>query len=118
MSSVFVMIAKFDLPSFEKGDIITALENSSDFGASIKNNEKFRIVEVLDTTIIEAESLVLPLTIYNENPDMEQELKARQLTVDVDVLSDYEKTTKEYFMSLITRKEMPLTNNGSGEVIA
>ena len=112
MSSVFAMIAKLDLPAFEKGDIITVRQDDSNFGANILFNAKFRIVEVLDATLEEAESLVLPLTI-NANTADQYQAKSRLLTVDVDALTDYEKIPKNTFLSLISRKvfEQPQTED-------
>jgi hypothetical protein len=117
MSSVFVMIAKFDLPVFEKGDIITAIQDGDDFGVKIKNNPKFKVIEVLNATLEEAEALVLPLVIYNGNPDLQQDLKARQLTVDVDSLLNKTQVTKDYFMSLITRKSLPESDQAVDVVV-
>ncbi len=116
MSSVFVMIAKHDLPIFEKGDIITPREDSDDFGSKVKDNPKFKIIEVTGTTLEEAEALVLPLAQYEDNSDLAIQLKPRMLTVDVDALLDKTSVTKEYFMSLLTRKEI-ITNIQAEDVI-
>jgi len=106
MSSFFVMIPVADGPVFEKGDIVTALQDQSDFGSKVNDDPRFKFVEVENVTLDEAESLVLPLAIYSNNGDLSQQLKQRMLTVDVDKLTNRGVVTKEYFMSLITRKEV------------
>ena len=106
MSSVYAMIVKADGPIFDKGDIVTGRQDSADFGAKVLNNPKFHIIEVLNTTMEEAESLLSPLVINQDNEDLQQELKPRSLTVDVDYLLDKESISKAEFMSLITQKEV------------
>lgn len=107
MASVFAMIAKYDVSAYEKGDIITTTQDSNDFGVNIKNNPKFHIIEIPNTLLKEAEALVLPLMMYSDSPDLQQKVKARQLTVDVDKLLDKTQVSKEHFMSLLTRKDIP-----------
>ena len=114
--SVFVMINKYDAPSFEKGDIITYREDDNNFGSKV-NLDDFCIIEVTETTIEEAESLVLPLANYNENPDLQQDIKQRMLSIDVDKLIGKTKVTKKFFLSLITRKEIE-TDIQFSEIIA
>ena len=105
MDFIFVMLARVNLPVFDKGDIVTAIDGGSgDFGANIKNNGKFHIVKVTGVSLEEAESLVSPLVNYADNPDLEQTEKARALTVDVDFMLDYTEVTKEVFLSKITQK--------------
>tara|TARA_R110000850_G_scaffold54940_1_gene130338 strand:+ start:686 stop:1036 length:351 start_codon:yes stop_codon:yes gene_type:complete len=114
--SVFVMINKYDAPIFEKGDIITYKANNDNFGGKVVGDERFHLIEVTGATVEEAEALVLPLARYKDNPDLQETLKPRLLTVDVDQLLNKKVVTKELFLSLLTRKQI-LIDIQSGEVV-
>ena len=117
MNTVFLMIAKLDLPSFDKGDVITAQETGGDFGANVKNNNKFHVVEVTNMSVQDIEPFLLPLTTYVDNPDLQQDVKARKLFVTVDSLLDKSQVTREYFTSLAVQKELNEAQQASDVVV-
>ena len=102
IKKVFAMIAKYDLPSFQKGDIISSKESTLSDHSSISNNPKFKLIEVTGTTKDEAEALLEPMII---TLDGEQQLiYSRSLTVDVDVLEGVDVIDVDSFLALITKK--------------
>lgn len=105
MSSVFAMIMKQDGPVYMKGDIVTGNQDSDYFGDKIRNNPKFKILEVLDITMAEAITLLDPIIDAN---DKDEVIFVRAITVDVDFFLEIEQTTKAIFLSKLTRKEVPI----------
>lgn len=99
---VFAMIARYDLPVFQKGDIITSKESTLNDHKSIVDNPKFKLIEVSGVTQEEAEALIEPMIV---NLDGEQsEVYARSLTVDVDALEGVEVIDVDSLLLLITQK--------------
>jgi len=105
MSSVFAMLMKQDGPVFMKGDIVTGNQDSDYFGDKIRDNPKFKILEVLDITMVEAVTLLDPIIDANNDDEV---IFVRAITVDVDFFLDIEQTTKDVFLSKLTRKVVPV----------
>ena len=99
---VFAMIAKYDLPAFQKGDIISSNETTLNDYSGVANNPKFKLIEVSGITKEEAEALLEPL-IVNQDGDQLQ-VYARSLTVDVDRLNGIDVIGVDDFLSYITQK--------------
>lgn len=96
------MIAKYDLPAFQKGDIISSNETTLIAYSEIANNPKFKLIEVSGITKEEVEALLEPLIV---NLDGEQsQVYARSLTVDVDRLGSVDVISVDDFLSYINQK--------------
>ena len=99
---VFAMIARYDLPAFQKGDIISSKESTLSDHAGVANNPKFKLIQVVGITKAEAEALLYPLV---RNMDGEQVLiHARSLTVDVDAIEGIDVIGVDELLGLVTQK--------------
>lgn len=107
MSIVYAMIATRDLPAFDKGDVITILQDNADFGSKIKNNSKFRIVEIADSKLEDMETIVQPLIKHEGHADLEEMVKPRRFKVDVDKLATNQ-VSHTRFMGKVQEKPMPV----------
>ena len=116
MTEIYAMIAKNDLPAFEKGDIITVNGVSSGFGTKIEkdsNTSKFKTIQITGVTIDEAYELMSPLITNIDNDTVVQH--ARSITVDVDAILNVRTVTKDELIQYLSRKPYP-NQIQSGEV--
>ena len=108
MTEIYAMIAKNDLPAFDKGDIITVNGVSSGFGARIErdsNTSKFKTVQITGVTIDESYELMAPLITNIDNDTIVQH--ARSITVDVDAIMNLRTVTKDELITYLSRKPYP-----------
>lgn len=99
---VYAVVAAMDLPSFQKGDIISSSDDSFDRYEKLKGNPKFCLIRVDGITKEEAEALLSPLIVNNDG-EMEL-LYNRSLTVDVDKLTGLASIFVDELLSLISQK--------------